>query len=96
MQYDLKRAVGRHVQLTMDVQDELKAWHKLVRSLAISPTHLHELEPFPQHGLELPIYLGQEWDEYAETQRDNTLFGVPPLPSQPRHVWCLPPTLQEM
>ena len=46
VQHDLKRAAGRHVQLTTDVHDKLESWHKLVRSLANRPTHLRELEPF--------------------------------------------------
>ena len=46
LQNALKRAAGRHVQLTTDVHDELEAWRKLVRSLASRTTHLHELETF--------------------------------------------------
>ena len=46
VKHDLKRAAGRHVKLTVDVYDELNAWRKLVSSLAIRPTHFHELETF--------------------------------------------------
>ena len=46
VQHALKRAAGRHVQLTTDVHDKLEAWRKLVRSLANRPTHLRELEYF--------------------------------------------------
>ena len=47
VQHELKRSAGRHVQLTTDVHDDLKAWRKLVRSLASRPAHLRKLEPFP-------------------------------------------------
>ena len=46
VQHALKRAAGRHVQLTTDMHDKLEAWHELVSSLASRPTHLRELEPF--------------------------------------------------
>ena len=46
VQHDLKIAAGRHVQLTTDVQYELKAWRELVHSLTSRPTYLLELETF--------------------------------------------------
>ena len=61
VQHTLKRATGRHVQLISDVQNDLKAWCKLVCSLASQPTHLRKLQPSPPHGLGLPIHRGPEW-----------------------------------
>ena len=46
VQHALKRAAGRHIYPTTDVHDVLKAWRKLVCSLAIRPTHILKLEPF--------------------------------------------------
>ena len=40
-QHALKKAVGRHVQLTTDVHNKLEAWRELVRSLASRPTNLN-------------------------------------------------------
>ena len=62
VQYSLKRSVGRHVQLTSDVHDELEAWPELVRSLANSPTHLCKLETLPCRGLEQRMH----WDQECE------------------------------
>ena len=47
VQHALKRVTGRHVQLTADVYDDLKAWRELVRSLARRPTHLRKLQHPP-------------------------------------------------
>ena len=92
VQHALKRAAGRHIQLTKDVHKELEVWRELVCTLSIRPTHHRELNPPPPHGLVLPMHRGQEWEGYAETQRANNLFGVPTFTSQPSHAWCLPPT----
>ena len=46
VQHALKRAAGKHIQITTDVHNELESWRKLVRSLVSRPTHLRELEPF--------------------------------------------------
>ena len=58
VQHALKRATGSHIQLTSDVHNELEAWYKLVRILVSQPTHLHKLQPFPPHGLGLPMHRG--------------------------------------
>ena len=42
-QYTLKIVVGRHVQLTTDMQNELEAWRKLVHNLDSRLNHLCEL-----------------------------------------------------
>ena len=47
VQHSLKRAAGSHLKLITDVHGELQVWCKLVRSLAIRPTHLRDLDPFP-------------------------------------------------
>ena len=52
VQHALKRAAERHVQLTMDMHDELKAWRELVLSLANRPTYLRKLETFA------PLWIG--------------------------------------
>ena len=46
VQHSLKRATGKHIQITVDMHNELEAWRKLVRSLVSRPTHLRELEHF--------------------------------------------------
>ena len=46
VQHALKRATGRHVQLTADVHNDLEAWRKLVYTLTRQPTQLRELQPF--------------------------------------------------
>ena len=46
--------------------------------------------------LVIPMLWGQEWEGYAETQSEITLFGGPIFTKPPRHTWCLPPTLKEM
>ena len=74
VQHALKRVTGRHVQLTADVYDDLKAWRELVRSLARRPTHLRKLQHFPLHGLVLLMHWVTEWEGYANTQRASTLF----------------------
>ena len=54
----LKIATVRHVQLTVDVNDDLEYWRELVRILASHTTHLLKLQSFPPHGLGLPMHQG--------------------------------------
>ena len=96
VQHSLKRAVGRHVQLTTYVHDELEVWREVVYSLANRPTHLRELEPFAPSRIGSTVASGSGMEGNAKTQRDDTLFGVPPFTKPAMHAWFLPPTLKVM
>ena len=66
VQHAVKRATGRHSQLTADVHNELEHWRKLVRILASQPTHLQKLQSFPPHELGLLMHQCLEWEGYAK------------------------------
>ena len=78
VQHSLKRVTRRHVQLTADVHNELEAWRKLVRSLAIRPTHLRKLQPFT------PTWIG------TTNESGSGIVGVCQYPEGQYFVWKPP------
>ena len=82
VKHALKRATGRHVQLTEDVHNELEDWSKLVLSLASHPTHLSKLQPPP------PTWIG------TTDASGSGMGGVCQDPEGQYFVWKSPFSLE--
>ena len=77
LQYTLKTAKRRRINLTTPVHKELSVWCHLVASLATRPTHLREIRPH------LPTWIRATYDSLT------SMGGICYSPSRDWHVWRL-------